>query len=300
MGSVTRAVVALTHKTMSLPVSGEKATTAQNVAARRQGKSRRQNATGELANLSDKFSAIYGEVQTKVTEEHETQEDRLQSVEDHITRLQVAMLTEQQRRVHMLKTVETNLCTLYDDIQLKCKTQLEALKPDVPTRLAAWHTRLDSAFQMLEEEKVQRQIVIDRERRKLLKTVDDFEKQLEIEKVERLARETTMMQKVSTEVNQLQSVFEGERIRRETVLGHERDENDQIDAMRDRPDEVFKADMVSRMVAATKEIRMETARRLHSEQQFVAALESYTKSLQGGLRMVNKPPPRMDYSVTQR
>ena len=59
-----------------------------------QGKARRQNVTGELASLSDKFAAIYGEVQQRVTDEHETQEDRLQSVEDHITRLQVALLTE--------------------------------------------------------------------------------------------------------------------------------------------------------------------------------------------------------------
>jgi len=284
---------------MSMPISGEKATTAQNVAARRQGKSKR-NVTGELPTLSDKFSAIYGEVQQKVTEEHETGEDRLQSVEDHITRLQRAMLTEQQRRVSMLKTVETNLCTLYDDIALKCHTQLDALRPDIPNRLSMWHTRLDKAFEMLAEEKIARQIVIDRERRKLLKTVDDFEKQLEIEKVERLARETTMLQTVSQEVSDLQQIFDGERVRREQVLGHERDENDQIDAMRDRPDEVFKADMVRRMIEATKEIRQETARRLHAEQQFVAALESYTKSLQGGLRMVNKGPPKMNYALTTR
>ena len=195
---------------MSMPISGEKATTAQNVAARRQGKSKR-NVTGELATLSDKFSAIYGEVQQKVTEEHETGEDRLQSVEDHITRLQRAMLTEQQRRVSMLKTVETNLCTLYDDIALKCHTQLDALRPDIPNRLSMWHTRLDKAFEMLAEEKIARQIVIDRERRKLLKTVDDFEKQLEIEKVERLARETTMLQTVSQEVSDLQQIFDGDK-----------------------------------------------------------------------------------------
>lgn len=142
-----------------------------------------------------------------------------------------------------------------------------------------------------------RKIVINRERLKLLKTVDDFEKQLEIEKVERLERETVMVQKVSQEVHDLQDTFDAERVRRETTLGHERDENDQIDAMRDRPDEVFKAEMVSRMMAATKDIRMETAVRLHSEQQFVAALESYTKSLQGGLRMVNKNPPKVAYTA---
>jgi len=39
-------------------------------------------------------------------------------------------------------------------------------------------------------------------------------------------------------------------------------------------------------------IREATARRVYAEQQFVNALESYTKSLQTGLRMVNKLPPQ--------
>ena len=231
---------------------------------------------------------------------------------------------------------------MYDKVQAECSAQLDVLRPDIPDRIISWHTRLDDGYAMLAEEKAARKIVINRERLKLLKTVDDFEKQLEIEKVERLERETLMVQKVSQEVHELQEVFDGERLRRETVLGHERDENDQIDAMRDRPDEVFKAEMVrahlpylhplaqackktagacplcatermqpltpsrcgaplvpqvSRMMAATKDIRMETAIRLHAEQQFVAALESYTRSLQGGLRMVNKNPPKVAYTT---
>ena len=56
----------------------------------------------------------------------------------------------------------------------------------------------------------------------------------------------------------------------------------------DKPNLVFKEDMVQRMVGATKDIRTATAKRIFAEQQFVAALESYTKALQGGLRMVNK------------
>ena len=50
--------------------------------------------------------------------------------------------------------------------------------------------------------------------------------------------------------------------------------------------------MVRRMVKATVRIREATARRVYAEQQFVNALESYTKSLQTGLRMVNKKPPQ--------
>ena len=96
------------------------------------------------------------------------------------------------------------------------------------------------------------------------------------------------MQTVSEEVSKVQETFESERGRREVVLSHVRVENDQLDAMRDKPDAIFKEGMVARMVRATTEIRAETAKRVYAEQTFVASLESYTKSLQDGLRMVNK------------
>ena len=48
----------------------------------------------------------------------------------------------------------------------------------------------------------------------------------------------------------------------------------------------------TRDATATVRIREATARRVYAEQQFVNALESYTKSLQTGLRMVNKLPPQ--------
>ena len=266
------------------------ATTAQNIATKR--KTKRNNITGELATLSDKFGPIYSEVQDAVTREYEQQEDKLQNVEDWIIRLQQAIMTEQQRRVIHLKTVEKNLDTLYSDIQKECHEQVDALRPEVPARLAAWHVRIDKAHEMLEEEKEARKIVINRERLRLLKVIDDFEKQLEIEKVERLAREVKMVQQVNSDTTDLQKLFDTERARREAVLGHERDENDQIDAMRDKPSEIFKEGMIERMIGASKGIRRQTAIRLHAEQQYVAALESYTKSLQTGLRMVNKPPPK--------
>ena len=41
-------------------------------------------------------------------------------------------------------------------------------------------------------------------------------------------------------------------------------------------------------MGATKDIKLETSVRVAAEQQFVESLESYTKALQEGLRMVNK------------
>ena len=48
--------------------------------------------------------------------------------------------------------------------------------------------------------------------------------------------------------------------------------------------------MIKRMVQATTDIRTQTEKRKYAEVQWVAALDSYTKSLQGGLRLVNKVP----------
>uniref|UniRef100_A0A7S2IHT4 Uncharacterized protein n=1 Tax=Haptolina brevifila TaxID=156173 RepID=A0A7S2IHT4_9EUKA len=273
----------------SVPVPAE-ATTEQNVESKKKTRARRQNITGELANLADKFGPIYGEVQDGTTAEYEQQEERLKSIEDNITRVQMALLTEQHRRVDMFKTVQNNLTEQYEIVSGQCHAQLNALRPEIPERVVAWNERLTQGFQNLEEEGIARRRVIKRERLKLLKTVEDFQAQLELEKLDRLNRETYVLQKISEEVTVLTETIEGERSTREIVLGHERDENDRIDAMRDKPDALFKEDMVMRMVRATKDIRQETAKRVYAEQQYVNALESYTKSLQGGLRMVNKKP----------
>lgn len=268
------------------------ATTEQNIATKKKGMRRRQNITGELANLSEKFAPIYTEVQDGVTAEYEKQEESLKEVEDHILRVQRTILKEQIKRVDMFTKVQENLQQQYDTVEVQSTAEIEALRPEVPIRIKAWNERMDDAFKFVAEESIARKAVIERERLKLLKTVEDFQKQLEIEKVERLQRETYLMQKVSEEMTVLAESVDYERARREIVLGQERDENDRLDSMRDKPYTIFKDDMVRRMVKATVRIREATARRVYAEQQFVNALESYTKSLQTGLRMVNKLPPQ--------
>merc|ERR1712070_338086 len=101
-------------------------------------------------------------------------------------------------------------------------------------------------------------------------------------------REAFTLKRITDESFPLQEAISEERNRREQTLGHIRSETDQIDAMRDRPDKLFKDSLITRMVRATKDIKLETSVRVAAEQQFVSSLESYTKALQEGLRMVNK------------
>jgi len=277
--------------------TAEQSTTAQNIASRTRGSNAASlsNQTGDRLNaLVDQFETFYGELEVGVNGEYGKEENRLQGVEDSVLRLHQALATEQYRRVESLKAVEKHLTERCEATSEVCFRQLADVEPDIPDRLAAWHERLDGREQELEDERIARQRAIAREREKLKKTLADFESQLEIEKVERLTRETQTMQKVAEEVAALQEVFQEETSRREQMLGHVRDENDEIDSMRDKPNNIFKDKMVERMVRATKDIRQETQTRVHAEQMFVASLESYTKSLQSGLRMVNKKVVRDD------
>ena len=219
--------------------TAEQSTTAQTIANRARGANGAaslSNQTGDRLNaLVYQFETFYGELEIGVNTEYGKEENRLQGVEDSILRLHQALATEQYRRVESLKAVETTLAQRLSATSDVCYRQLADLEPDIPDRITAWHERLNGREQELEDERIARQKAIAREREKLRKTLADFESQLEIEKVERLTRETHTMQKVAEEVASLQEVFTEETSRREQMLGHVRDENDEIDSVRPSP-----------------------------------------------------------------
>ena len=279
---------------------GGEATTADNAERARRGGPKKKLDAARLNALADEFEAFFGELQSDVYAEYTEGEDRLVAVERYVQRLERSLVTEQSRRIEMLKYVETNLQQQFDAFVHRNGVHLEALYPKVTERIVPWHARLAANEEAVVEERIARAKVIERERLKLIKILDDFDARLAIEKAERLEREALVLQKVSDESFKVQEEQADERNRREATLGHLRDETDAIDAMRDKPDALFKDGLMSRMVAATKNIKLETSQRVAAEQQFVASLTSYTEALQSGLRMVNKsvaggsvPPARI-------
>lgn len=268
------------------PIGGE-ATTADIVAANIAG-GKKKSMASRLNSLVDQFQAFYGGLEVDVVNEYEEQEDRITAVERYVLRLEKSLVVEQERRIEMLTHVENNLKQQFHAVRERNFTQVAALKPVIPARIEQWHARLAMDEEMLDEERIARGIAIEKERLRLLKQLDDFQARLEIEKVERLEREALTMKKVTDASFPMQEAIADERNRRESTLGHLRDENDAIDAMRDKPDNLFKEALITRMVRSTRDIKLETSVRVAAEQQFVSSLESYTKALQEGLRMVNK------------
>lgn len=171
--------------------TAEHSTTAQIIAQRGRstgGAFNSKGATGDRLNaMIDQFEEFYAELEVGVDAEYGKEENRLQSVEDSILRLQQALATEQHRRVESFKTVEAHLQERCDTTSSIFHRQLASLAPDVPDRVRSWQQRLTSLELFIEEERILRQRAIEREREKLKKTVADFEAQLEIEK-ERASR----------------------------------------------------------------------------------------------------------------
>jgi len=269
--------------------------TADNIAAIKRKTKQPQQQTvnsAQLDALVTQFEEFYGELEQETAQIHETEEDRLVAVERYVQRIEASLVTEQQRRVAMYATLQDNLQKQADALKHRTAAQFAALQPEIPKRLSAWHDRLAADEQALEEEKIRTRELIERESARLNKVLDDFQANLELEKMERLEREAQTLKKVIDDNFAMVTAIDEERSRREAVLGQLREENDTIDRLRDRPEAVFKAEMMKRMVKATTNIKLETSRRVSGERQFVESLEGYATGLQSGLRLVNQKPMR--------
>ena len=154
-------------------------TTADNIAHRRLGASAGQR----LDELANAMHHTFNELEVGVAKSEQNQEKRIQEVEDHIMRIQHSLVVEQQRRVETFNAVESSLLEQHDKLRAASYAKLDALRHDIPDRIVAWHDRLSAAEITMEEERIARQIVIEQERSKLLKTLDDFQRQLQTEKV---------------------------------------------------------------------------------------------------------------------
>lgn len=276
--------------TRSRPTVGAAATTADNIATRRISQARRTINASQLDALATQFDAFAVDLQEDTTKIHETEEDRLVGIERWVQRIERSLVTEQAQRVDMFSLVQNNLQQQCDALMHRTRAQLEELRPTIPQRIAAWHERLQEDEDALDEELIRTRMLIEREYQRNKKTIEDFEAALEVEKVERLEREAITIKKIVDENIGVGQLVDEERARREATLGHLRDDNDITDQLRDKPDQIFKEDMMARMVRSIKDIKLETSRRVTAERQFVDSLECYTKALQGGLHLVNSKP----------
>ena len=141
---------------------------------------------------------------------------------------------------------------------------------------------------VMEEEKRDREIEIQKANKEIRDLFNEHEKQFEVEKVTRLQREAQTLKRVGDEVFRMQQKITAERTAREAAIVLMKDDFIAATKAREKADEVFKAEMLRKMAAVERDLEIETKNREASEEQLVNALNDYTRSLQDGLRIVNK------------
>eukprot|EP00962_Isochrysis_galbana_P043998 scaffold16912_cov112-Isochrysis_galbana.AAC.10 len=252
--------------------AGAAATTAENIGRATVSLGTRAKVS-DLEDLSQRFVPFYRELEQGVQEVYEGQEDRLTGIERWVQRIERSLVTEQQRRIEMFGLVETNLQAQVESLGKMWQAQIAELAPDIPARIGTWHERLAVADRDIGDERERRSAAIERERVRLLKQVEDLQRRLEVSKVERLEREALLLKKIIDENDGMGRLIDDERSKRESTLGHLRDENDMTARVSEKPNQLFKEDMIGRMVSATTNIKKETLQRVGAERNFVESLE---------------------------
>ena len=139
-----------------------------------------------------------------------------------------------------------------------------------------------------QEEKRDREKEIQKANKEILDKFSEHVKQFEVEKVTRLQREAQTLKRVGDEVFRMQQKITAERTAREAAIVLMKDDFIAATKAREKADEVFKAEMLRKMAAVERDLEIETKNREASEEQLVNALNDYTRSLQDGLRIVNR------------
>ena len=179
---------------------------------------------------------------------------------------------------------EAQLVVLQKDFKEQLRSKYEPLQMQIDELIH----RVERLEKVMEEEKRDREIEIQKANKEIRDLFNEHEKQFEVEKVTRLQREAQTLKRVGDEVFRMQQKITAERTAREAAIVLMKDDFIAATKAREKADEVFKAEMLRKMAAVERDLEIETKNREASEEQLVNALNDYTRSLQDGLRIVNK------------
>ena len=255
------------------------------------GTTRRTGGTstaGKLNALADNFNNFYGDLEEETTTRKQAEEQRVARIERELGKIERVIATETKRRIEASKALqvmfEAQLVVLQKDFKEQLRSKYEPLQMQIDELIH----RVERLEKVMEEEKRDREIEIQKANKEIRDLFNEHEKQFEVEKVTRLQREAQTLKRVGDEVFRMQQKITAERTAREAAIVLMKDDFIAATKAREKADEVFKAEMLRKMAAVGRDLEIETKNREASEEQLVNALNDYTRSLQDGLRIVNK------------
>ncbi|EOD29145.1 hypothetical protein EMIHUDRAFT_234082 [Emiliania huxleyi CCMP1516] len=252
------------------------ALTAVTGGTRRTGTTGVGSTTGRLNAIADGVNVFYGDLEEETKIRKQAEEKRVARMERELGKVETVIAAETRRRIEASKA-----------LQVMFESQLEKLQAQIDALVA----RVETIEATLVEEKRDRELAVQRANRDVVDNFAEHVKQFDVEKVVRLQREAQTLKRVGDEVYRVQqkaatvgsvhnqaaacvslateaAQVTAERTAREAAIVLMKDDFAAALEVRDKADEVFKAEA-----------------RLASEEQLVAALNDYTTALQDGLKI---------------
>jgi len=247
-----------------------------------------QSTTNKLNALADGFNNFYGDLEEETRIRKKAEDQRVSRIERELGKIERVIGTETKRRIEASKAIQAMFETQLSNMQADFKEQLRATYEPLQEQIDSVVLRVERLEARMEEEKRERELEIQRANKELLGKFAEHVKQFEVEKVTRLQREAQTLKRVGDEVFRVQQKVTAERTAREAAIVLMKDDFMASVKAREKADEIFKSEMLRKMAAVERDLEVETANRVASEEQLVSALNDYTRALQDGLTIVNR------------
>ena len=247
-----------------------------------------RSISGKLNTMADEFNNFYGDLEEETTIRKQAEEARVIRMERELGKIEQVLATETKRRIEASKALQTMFEAKVIALQKEFKGELRSAFEPLQAQIDALVSRVEQLELTMENERRDREKEIQKANKEVLDKFAVHQKQFEVEKVTRLQREAQTLKRVGDEVFRVQQKVAAERTAREAAIVLMKDDFYSSVKAREKADEIFKAEMFRKMAAVERDLEVETANRVASEEQLVTALNDYTKNLQDGLRIVNR------------
>jgi len=243
---------------------------------------------GKLGMLQQRFTGFEREMEMETRSRKTTDESKLGTIKDDMSKLERTLNSEIKRRVEANKALqgmfESQIATVQDKLEAVFVERLDRLQG----RVDSLNDRMGVVEKDFSQSREKYIRDIEDKNQMVAKDVASLQSTFRQEKVDRKEREQATALKLRDHSARTQAKFEEEEKIREAKYQALREELEESKRLRERGDDKFQAFILEEVAALKNGLVVETQTREQADDDIVNSLHHYTHVLQDALRVVNR------------
>jgi len=238
--------------------------------------------------LQQRFTGFEREMEMETRSRKTTDESKLGTIKDDMSKLERTLNSEIKRRVEANKALqgmfESQIATVQDKLEAVFVERLDRLQ----SRVDSLNDRMGVVEKDFSQSREKYIRDIEDKNQMVAKDVASLQGTFRQEKVDRKEREQATALKLRDHAARTQAKFEEEEKIREAKYQALREELEESKRLRERGDDKFQAFILEEVAALKNGLVVETQTREQADDDIVNSLNHYTHVLQDALRVVNR------------